>query len=149
MKQSQRYIEAIYCDDIREEVGNKLSYMGVYSGELTVLSAPVLLPKLCIGVKVVTEKNDPFEKLDVRVIKVRGDEEIELLSTGDLSPPSELSGIDNGSTFIVAQMTFMLSPFQIDGEVTLRIKAITEREELRGMSLRIKIAPPPASSTLQ
>ena len=31
-----RHLEVIFCDDIREEVGNKLSFMGVYSADLTV-----------------------------------------------------------------------------------------------------------------
>ena len=148
MSHSSRHVEVIYCDDIRQEVGNKFSYMGVYSGELNVTSAPVLLPKLCILVKVGTEIVDPFEALEVRIVKVKGDEETELLSTGPIPQPAEVPPrLEHGSTRLIAQMAFMLAPFQIDEETLIRIKAITEREELLGMGLRIRIVPPPASQS--
>jgi hypothetical protein len=143
-----RQLEVTYCDDIRQEVGNKFSYMGVYSGELTVPNAPVLLPKLCISVKASTDIGDPFEALEVRVVKVKGDDETELLSTGPVQLPTDLSGLDDGvNRRFGVQLTFMLAPFQIDEETNLRVKAITEREELRGMGLRIRIVTPPASPT--
>ena len=41
-----RHLEVIFCDDIREEVGNKISYMGVYSADLTVPVLPIVLNKL-------------------------------------------------------------------------------------------------------
>ncbi|MCL5802067.1 MAG: hypothetical protein M1283_06065 [Gammaproteobacteria bacterium] len=148
MSHISRHLEVIYCDDIREEVNHKFSYIGVYSGELIVQTAPVLLPKLCIGVKVVTDMDDPFETLEVRVVKVKGEDETELLSTGTTSPPTELPRPD-GSALIVAQMHFTLIPFHIDEETSLRVKAITEREELRGIGLRIRIVPPPAPPTVQ
>ena len=141
MSHGPRHIEVIYCDDIREEVGHKMSYMGVYSGELSVPSAPVLLTKLCIAVKVVTDMADPFAALEVRIVK--GDDELELLTTGQIPGPGDMSSFDNGSTRMVAQMAFMLAPFQIEEETIIRVKAKTEREELRGMALRIRITPPP------
>src|SRR5687768_9520791 len=42
----------IFCDDLRQEVGNKVSYMGAYQGMMFVRSFPVLLPKLCAAVTV-------------------------------------------------------------------------------------------------
>jgi hypothetical protein len=146
---SSRHLEVIYCDDIREEVGNKVSFMGIYSSELTVPNAPVLLTKLCIVVKAVTDIGDPFEALNVRIVKVKGNDETELLSTGPVLLPAKLPGPDIGLTRMAVQMNFILAPFQIDEETKLRVKAITEREELRGMTLRIRIVPPLASPTVQ
>ncbi len=147
MSSSPRHLEVIYCDDIREEVGHKFSYMGVYVGELTVPAAPVLLSKLCIAVRAVTDLDDPFELLEVRVVKIKGEDQTDLISTGHLPLPTDMLERNKDATRIVAQMTFMLSPFQIDEETTIQVKAITEREELRGMILRIRIVPPTASQT--
>lgn len=145
-----RHLEVIYCDDIREEVGNKFSYMGIYTGELTVPNAPVLLSKLCVVVKVITDIDDPFENLEVRIVAVKGDDETEILSTGPIPYPADRPQPDAGSTRFMAQMSFMMSPFQITEETILRVKAITdEREELRGTALRIRIVSPPAFPTLQ
>lgn len=151
MSNVSRHVEVIYCDDIRNEVGNKYSYMGIYTRELTIPNAPILLPKLCLAVKVVTDVNDPFESVMVQVIKVRGHEVTELVSTGTISlpPPTELSGLDDDTTRISFEMQFVLSPFQIDEESTLRVKATTEREELLGVALRLKIVPPPPAPTIQ
>lgn len=150
MSDKVRHLEAIYCDDIREEVGNKFSYMGVYSGELTVPNAPLLLPRLCVVAKVITDIASPFESLEVRIVMVKGDDETEILSTGPIPFPADLPRQNDDSTRLMAQMTFMLSPFQINEETTLRVKAITEREELSGTTaLRIRIVPPQASPTIQ
>ena len=143
-----RHLEVIYCDDIREEVGNKLSYMGVYTGELTVPNAPVLLSKLCVVAKVITDIDDPFENLEVRIVAVKGDDETEILSTGPIPYPADRPQLNDDSTMLMAQMSFMMSPFQINEETIIRVKAITEREELRVTALRIRIVPPPASPTL-
>ncbi len=141
MKNLPRYLEVIYCDDIREEVGSKASYMGVYSGELMVPSAPVVLPKLCAVAKLSTKVNDPFETVDVRIYAVKGEEETQLLSTGPVAIPSNLSETTNDNQRTVVQLNFMLSPFQITEDILLRVKAFTGREELWGSSaLRIRVA---------
>ena len=150
MSNGSRYLEVIYCDDIREEVGNKFSYMGVYSGELTVPIAPLLLSKLCVVAKVITDIDNPFESLEVRIVMVKGDDETEILSTGPIPFPADLPRQHDDSARLMAQMTFMLSPFQIDEETTIRVKAVTESEELSGTTaLRIRIVPSPDSPTIQ
>ncbi len=40
----------ILCDDVRNEVGNKLSFMGVYGPELWVGKVPAMMPHLCFVV---------------------------------------------------------------------------------------------------
>lgn len=140
MSATSRHIEVIYCDDIREEVGNKVSYMGVYSKDLFVPTAPIILPKLCIAVKVVTEITDPFKQLEVRIVK--GDDEVELLTTGIIPGlPTDWASEDN-SSFLVAQMAFMLAPYQIEGNTVLRVRARTEREEIKGRALKIFVGSP-------
>ncbi len=37
----------IICDDIREEVNNKLSFIGVYGSNILVSKIPFVFPKLC------------------------------------------------------------------------------------------------------
>jgi hypothetical protein len=43
------YGYTIFCDDVREEVGNKISFMGIYRGHLIAKGPlPITLPKLCM-----------------------------------------------------------------------------------------------------
>jgi hypothetical protein len=55
-----RHLQTIFCDDIRHEVGGKLSYIGVYSGRLLVPGFPLSLPKLCVAVRAVAPRAQPL-----------------------------------------------------------------------------------------
>ena len=132
-----RHLEVIFCDDIREEVGNKLSVMGVYSADLTVPVLPIVLNKLCVVVRAITNNSDPFESLTVSVFQ--GDDSAELITTGQIALP--VSNPDSKeSPLQVVQLTFMLMPFQIDKETTIKVMATTEREELSSAGLRVHVA---------
>lgn len=136
MSKFARQVEVIYCDDIRQELGSKFSYMGVYGADLVLQSFPVTLPKLCLAVKVITGVDDPFDELEVLVLQ--GDDEEEILGTGQIPLPTQESFAENSSKVIVVQTFLMLSPFQIDKETILRVKAKTGAEVLKGLALRIK-----------
>jgi hypothetical protein len=44
---AQRTVIAQFCDDVRQEIGNKFSLMGCYGSDLYVPAFPITLPKLC------------------------------------------------------------------------------------------------------
>jgi hypothetical protein len=44
-------ITSILCDDVRQEVGNKSSLMGMYDKDIVFSDLPALLPKLCLYVR--------------------------------------------------------------------------------------------------
>src|SRR5271169_3055754 len=45
------YGYTIFCDDIRQEIGGKFSYIGVYNGFMFIHgSLPVTLPKFCLSI---------------------------------------------------------------------------------------------------
>lgn len=142
-----RQIHTIYCDDVRLEVGNKQSLMGIYLNELWVAACPTTLPKICIVVNVSTPIDQPFKTLSLKITK---DDEIliEAPLIGDQLHQPQQSIIENGDdkdnpnrriSFIG---TFALSPFNIDKECTLRVLAETENGELKGSALKIKIGQP-------
>ncbi len=41
---------SIICDDIREEVGHKMSFMGVYGPNIVVPEIPFIFPQLCAAI---------------------------------------------------------------------------------------------------
>lgn len=141
---TDRRIEVVYCDDIRAEVGNKHSLIGVYTGDLFISTMPVVLPKLCAWVNVITPVSSPFSELRIRVLH----DDTVLIDTGNLfedgtqSPPPN----ENGQRQVmVVNFSVTLSPFQIDGESLLRIVADTEDGELKSRPLRIRKGAPAAS----
>lgn len=137
-----RHVETVFCDDIREETSGKLSLIGVYTGQLLVRNFPSTLPKLCILIRVVTQASEPVQSLTLRILK---DEETfaelpvrqnQLAGTSQASEDEE----DDGK-LQVTQCLLVFSPFAVEKPCTLRIRAITESEELAGLGLHIKAAP--------
>src|ERR1700743_2371862 len=72
-----------FCDDIRAEVGNKTSLMGIYGGDMMVPSFPAIVPKLCAHISCVTAFENPFMALSFRI-------EAEGQSIVDLALPDEM-----------------------------------------------------------
>lgn len=63
-----RFVIAQFCDDIRQEIGNKYSLMGCYGHEMIIEKLPVSLPKLGILVNVFTGVAHPFSRLVIRAM---------------------------------------------------------------------------------
>lgn len=61
-----------WCDDIRQEVGNKPSFMGVYTGGLVVPSLPIVLPRLCAHVQMYFPVHQRVRAIKVRVERSDG-----------------------------------------------------------------------------
>ena len=50
-RKNPKFNYAIICDDIRQEVGNKFSLIGIYLKEIIVSKFPITLPKLCFAIE--------------------------------------------------------------------------------------------------
>ncbi|VAX00378.1 hypothetical protein MNBD_GAMMA20-459 [hydrothermal vent metagenome] len=143
-----RHIQTIFCDDIRHEVSGKVSYIGVYSSELIVPSLPVILPKLCLSVKVVTPADRPLGALTMRVFKNEevlqeiGIDEEQLNAASELS--DGMAEKEKKERVLSAQFMLVFSPIQFEERCVLRVRVQTEDEELQGIALRIVQAPVPA-----
>lgn len=145
-----RHVETLFCDDIRHEVGGKLSFIGVYSGGLFVPAFPVTLAKLCLSVKIVTPADEPLRALNLRVLRdeetlqeIALDEE-QLAAASDSA--EEMTEEQRNERAQMAQFMLVFSPIQFDGPCTLQVRVQTEDGELRGMALKLEQAPPPADT---
>ena len=140
-----RHVLTIFCDDIRHEVGGKLSYIGVYSGQMFVPSFPITLPKLCLSMSVITSADTPFRKLAMRLLKDDAVLAEAALDDTQLSNAveafAEVPEDERRDRVQLLQSMFVFSPFQLEGPCTLRVRIETESGELRGVGLRIGQAP--------
>lgn len=69
---TDRYVHVIWCDDIRQEVGNKPSFMGVYTAGIVLPGLPAVLPRLAVYVWLDTPIERPFKKLVMRLVRDDG-----------------------------------------------------------------------------
>lgn len=137
-----RKLSVIYCDDVRQEVGNKQSYIGVYAGRLIVHKVATTLPKLCLAVTVDTPIDEPFTAL---TIKVYQDDQILLESPIDLKPQpaaiEECKSYDSEEPRIGMKTIFVFSPFVVEKTCWLKVRAETESGIIRGNCLHIVANP--------
>lgn len=142
-----RHVETLFCDDIRHEVGGKLSYIGVYSGGLFVPAFPVTLPKLCLSVKVVTPADQPLSSLKLHVLKDEETLQEIALDEKQLATASDsaedLPEEQRKERVQMTQFVLVFSPIQFDGPCTLGVRVQTENGELGGMALTVDQAQPP------
>ena len=123
-----------YCDDIRMEIGNKLSLIGVYSGDLIVPEIPTMLPKLCVYIQIFSEFGEGFE--DEVELKVMLDEDV--ITTLTLPPPSDLE--IKSDMFAKGAANLFFSPLLVEKECILRVRAYCKGKEFKAPALRIRSA---------
>lgn len=103
----------ILCDDIRMEVDNKVSFMGVTPGDLTVDEIPATLPSLAFMI-VLEEAKIKFKQLELIIKAPKTKPDIMVFEA-----PSD--GYAENEDI---RMLFKLSPFRIkaEGKVTLQLR---------------------------
>ena len=148
MKDIKQHVETIYCDDVRHEIGNKLSFMGVYSGELFVRKLPLILPTFCIVIKVVSFTHEKLLPITVKIIiddeVVR--EETIYSDDKDETDNRELQVVNNQfdlSPAKTSSLIFKLTSFELKKECVIKVRGFIEGEDetLKGLALKVIEAP--------
>jgi hypothetical protein len=134
MTELSRHGTTIFCDDIRFEVGNKVTFVGVYGTDLFVRDFPITLPKLCLAVKLVAPYESAYSQVEIKVFK-----DDEVIAQGAISNSDDLSAQDrepNSVQFIGA--TFFLVPLVLDGPCQIKVRAYDQfGDEVRMGAIRI------------
>ncbi len=137
---SDRVLTAIFCDDIRHEVGNKMSFMGCYQGELFVPSAPIALTKFCVYVTLITPIGRPVRSLVFKVLQ-DDDKELARIELPDEALRNSNVVVEGLATRAGLNAAMVFSPFVIEKSTILRVLAITEEGEVVGPRLLVKVQP--------
>lgn len=123
----------IFCDDVRDEVGSKMSLMGIYSGQLVLPKVPLTLRTFNVVV-FFEELKKTFKKFRI-VFSLPGAKPIDLTGT---PPPNQP---DKNNVNIV----FGLSPLKIEetgmANVKIFIDDVETPEIERGLEIIISPAP--------
>jgi hypothetical protein len=136
-----RFAYSIFCDDIRAEVNNKTSFMGVFGHLMYLPTFPATLPKLCIAITVSTPIDQPFKSLSFRgdiganlVFEMALDDE-------GIAQANRSEGSIEEPCGRYAQAIFVLSPFHIVEPGKLKITVLVDGAEIDCASLQISAAP--------
>ena len=145
---TERHVETLFCDDIRQEVAGKVSFIGVYSSNLLVQDFPVVLPKLCLAIKLVAAADDQMDRIRLQVLKDEETLREIVVDEQQLAAASDSAEDDPHETpshrFQVTQFFVVFSPMRFESPCTLRVRVQLDDEELLGVGLAIaKLADDP------
>lgn len=144
-----RYVHTIWCDDIRQEVGNKPSFMGVYTAGIFLQSLPVVLPRLAAYVWVTTPIDRRFQKLNIRGVRDDGFVLFEVLQETPVGSADVFQSSRPDSTRQVAMAGFAFGGVEVPvGCKYFSVVVETESETLEGPRLRIDVASELAQNSL-
>jgi hypothetical protein len=137
-----RCVLAQFCDDIRYEVGNKVTLVGLYDGALFLQEFPAMIPRLGINLVVDTPIDDQVRSFVLRIEK--GDEIIVEATASVPSQPRPDTVVQNGHdelTRAMFSMKILLAPMTVLSPCMLRVKVTLDGVESVAGKLRITAAP--------
>lgn len=141
---------SVFCDDIREEINNKFSYIGVYQGVLfTYLPLPLTLPKFCVAVSYVQSPTDEVRPVTIKLLMDRQGQESTIILEGAV-PTDEFENLGAPDPLFSdpvrgAHMNIVLSPLTIEEECSLKVRAYYGDEEIKLGALVVRSQPRPAA----
>lgn len=100
-------VHIIVCEDVRHELGNKRSYMGVYGPTIDVVSLPALLP----AISVVLLVRNPVALPEQMTFKVTRPDGVTMVDTGP-----QLAKAEGTKRPFDAEWVVRFAPFRLDVE---------------------------------
>nr|WP_223960418.1 hypothetical protein [Burkholderia diffusa] len=119
----ERSVSALFCDDIRHEVGGKVSLIGVYQHVALVPTFPARQGKLAVFVTCNSPKSKPFKRLTVKIYR---DDNIQSQAT--FEPPQD--AWESPGMLVTVANVFVMEQILIERETVFRIRAIFDDEEV-------------------
>jgi hypothetical protein len=145
----ERFGYSIFCDDIRKEVGGKLSFIGCYNAIMFVTGRfPLTLPKFCIHMHILSTATRPFRSIVARCYVPNEQEPIleDTIHTPETADQvALLANMErnvNEPRYIAASASLILAPLHIQAPGLIRARAVIDgaTEEMKLGSLRIEAA---------
>jgi hypothetical protein len=150
----------VFCDDIRQEVGGKLSYIGVYQSIMYVPSFPIAMPKFGIGVTLNEPKTLALRRdwtTRVRVF-LPGDDPVSPSFFMEIPPAHEqieaifqvhsaLGEDPDVPPTLQSFMSLVLAPMNLKEAGRIKVRADYNGTLLRLGAMRVEQQPTPPSPT--
>ena len=136
------FMETIYCDDVRSEIGNKLSFMGIYGPNILLNEFPAILSKLCAVMSLHMPAETQAETVTFFLYK--DDEEVGR-STAHIADvrkaATQLREFDDERRLTI-RFIAQMAPLQLEGPCRLKARAEVDGETIKGGSLVVEKTPP-------
>lgn len=146
------YGTTIFCEDIRDEVSNKKTYVGVFATDLIIKgSLPAIIPQLALAVTLLEPIPTATGPLNIKIyLPGASGEEVAM----DIDLPVERNTARNDPEFDAAPeyvrsiLSFKFSPLVIQSEGYIRVRAYKNDREIRLGSIKVRIEKPEETAQL-
>ena len=148
------YGYTIFCDDIRQEIAGKLTYVGAYHGTMIVNGQfPFLLPRFAMHFFYLQKKSVAIPPSKI-VVVTPGTSEDDPFMTIEVPEEQATSAVENARqlenapgvtspTFVSASSPVMLTNLVIQEAGFIKVRAVRGDEFIRLGTLRVMLAPGP------
>jgi hypothetical protein len=135
----------IFCDDIRREDNGKYFFIGVYFGEMIISpKLPIVLPTFVAFVNYRVSPGETAAPVVAKLFVPGSDEAIAAVDVpiGEMTQSAApIVGEDTSAT-ISTLIPIRLSPFVVEQEGLIKVRAYRGGEEIRLGALRVSVRPP-------
>ena len=130
-----RTANCIFCDDVRQEIGNKISLMGIYQSDIVISGKPPQsLPKLVTSIWLSSDIDDPVQEFTIRILAPAN----ETMSAEIKTATHQQLGPGGGATRRILFITIPLSPFPLNEEGYIEVMIETDTGTIRAGRLLVK-----------
>jgi hypothetical protein len=139
-----KHLFTLICDDIRSELGNKISIIGIYDEAILPHSIPGRMPKLCLY-QLWEAERDIFKEAERMRIELRGSAlasgySVEAIANQEATLPAAQVGHEPEASRKRGRLLLTFSPVEIISEGELEfatyIKNAQEPEHVQKLSIR-------------
>lgn len=133
------YGVTLFCDDIRHEVGGKVTLVGIYGPELIILGeGPITMPILALSLRLYIPRDLKFKKSNIVVSLQSGDQTKTL---AQLETPIKPNGEWPENMMAMFNGNISFSPFVATPEDIIRVRAYFDDLEVKMGALKIASSP--------
>jgi hypothetical protein len=132
-----RHGVTVFCDDIRREAGNKLSYMGCYSSALQVDRLPSQMPRLGLFTVLDTPAARPFGSVTLRVYVPGSDKPFAETTQSDIPRPAT-DGPSDPERMMRVNFSLILTDVPLACPGFIRVRALCDDEVIRCGALGVQ-----------
>jgi hypothetical protein len=137
---------AVFCDDIRQEIGGKVSFIGIYQQSLiSPAPFPMTLPRLCVSVFYAHYVEDDLEPVKIRAkFAVTNTTLFEAeLPVDHLKPKPPLINVTGAkAAALMTRFDLIFSPLAVPQQSTIEIDVIKGKLNLVAGSLELLSSAP-------
>jgi hypothetical protein len=139
------YGTTIFCDDIRDEVSGKKTYVGVYLDEMILPGPyPAIIPQFALAITYLEPLSEPIHPVSIKVFvpgpTELGEVAVDIELSADRANGADESARDPLAEYRAHILHFKISPFLISNEGYVKVRAYVGELECRLGAMKIRQA---------